>query len=158
MPVYHLQLQLRPEYDHVTLPVSQLRAILERRDGEGLLQAFGRLQSDNQAAFMVHDKVWLAEIIRWRPRDGLPAQEAFSRKKLFDAIQGIDPDREGTFQLTRMRAEVLWNIIKHPEFKLQSVSSSFLEFLEHFQEVTGFRFDGIPRDPDLDEIEKASSA
>src|SRR3989304_5902939 len=154
MPFYQLHLKLRSDYDHVPIPVSQLRVILEQQDGNGLRQAFGRLQSDNKLAFKVHDKVWLAEIVRWRARDGLPAQEAYSRKKLFDAIQALDSSREGVFQLTRMRAEMLWNIIKHPEFKLQAVSSAFLDFLEHFQEVTGFRFDNIPRDPDEDEIEK----
>ena len=157
MTTYQLHLKLRPDYDHVTVPASQLRDAIERRDGEGLLQAFERVQTEDRRGFRIHDKIWLAEIIRWRPRDGLPAQEAYSRKKLFDAIQVLDSHREGTFHLTRMRAEMLWNIIKNPEFKLQAVSSAFLDFLEHFQEVTGFRFDNIPRDPDEDEIEKETA-
>jgi len=146
---YTLVLQNRTAKDArtITIPVEIIRNFIDGSDHDKLWEYFERVSSNIESELPIHDKTWLEAIVNWVPDGGLAMTEIARWLKLARRVSTLDGTREtGNFTLSDYQVNLIWSRLKDPRFKLRVMAPQFVDFMLHFQDITGKHFED--EDPD----------
>ena len=86
----------------------------------------------------VHDREFLAMIINWVPRDGIPIMQLSKWISLGDRIDALEPV-EGTFRLTDKDVKLITERLQNPDFRLVSAGPAIRGFLASLISAIGLK-------------------
>ena len=138
-----LQLKLRATKGVLHLEVSEITKILklsEATAGRQLVKKFEGLQET------IHDKNWIEVIVNWAPSQGLPMTEMVPWLKLAERVNEVANDQEGAFVLSEAQAELIYERLSNPEFKINGLNPALAAFLLDFYTAIGRHPDTLTDD------------
>jgi hypothetical protein len=138
-----LQLKQRTTKGMLHLEVSEVTKILklsEATAGRQLVKMFEGLQES------VHDKNWLEMIVNWSPPEGLPMTEMTPWLKLAERVNEVETEGEWTIALSKAQAELIYERLKNPKFKIQGLNPALAAFLLDFYDKIGKHPDDLTED------------
>lgn len=124
-----LDLQGRETDGTVEVNMEVVRRILDMPDvvaGRQFVKMFKALEAT------VHDSFWLSTIINWSPQEGLPLTTIAPWLKLAERVAKLDINYEGPFVLSSGQADLIYNRLEDPNFKLNGLSPALAAFLLMF--------------------------
>ena len=133
-----LKLKKRLTRDTLNLPLMIIKGFVDREDKEGLYKFFESL-ADNDEVY-VHDRHWLELLINWMPEGGVALTESAKWFKLAGRVADLDVEKEGDFTLSPYQADIIWQRLINPQFKLERLPVPFVQFVQDFQVATGRHF------------------
>lgn len=133
-----MKLKKRLTRETLTLPINVLKGFVDRDDKEGLFNFFGSLANEDE--IYVHDKHWLELLVNWMPEGGVALTESAKWFKLASRVADLDVEKEGNFTLSAYQADLVWQRLVNPQFKLDRLPQPFIGFVQDFQEASGRHF------------------
>lgn len=142
-----LKLKKRITRDTLNLPLFVIKGFVDKEDKDGLWNFFQSLANNDE--LYVHDQHWLELLINWVPEGGVALTESAKWFKLASRVGDLDIEKEGNFNLSTYQADLIWQRLINPQFKMDRLPMPFVQFVQDFQLATGKHFP--EEEPDADD-------
>ena len=140
-----LALKNRKEERNISIPISEITALLALPEGPGQVALWRHFQALKDAEVTIHDAVWLKMFVNWVPEGGSPLTEQARWLKIARKVGELKKDAE-EITLTLSECDLLWERMQDPKFKIVAMTSAFSELVLDFIEATGHQFSTVKKD------------